>query len=767
MIKKILLLSIIPFTIFGFIAVSRVNAHDIDYEITLGNSLSDTNYETNSYVETPDKDEINYNFTIPNTFDKMAEDAELELYLEPETLAIAVRVKANGYVYSSYNFNDSFAGKSDSVINPIKSGVTLDLYKESTAVSRTYLDVRTPPGADPIPAAESTITPLENGFRARVDFSDDQIMIRFNLNVTIEDGQLVVNIPKESVEESNPNIWVSGEQYYILRNIKVFPYFGSTKSESDGYVVLPDGSGAIIELESAPEIKATFEVDVYGTDLGYMSPTPQFRALTVKPIQRISMPIYGMVHDVGNTGFLVISEQGANYGVLNFKSAGIINDYYYTYFSYRYRESYEQYQSRANQDQYRITFQDDVNDYDVTNRYIFLSGNNADYVGMAKEYQSYLVDSNQLGNKRRSEYEKTPIKVDFIASEVAMGVIAEKLVGITSYNEVTDILDVLQEDGYTEIITALKTYDMDQNGYRFDIFKKLGGKNDFREMLQYLEENDIAFSYYLDYVRSYDNYSKKHAQTLSKREIYHIELSWMRFAHLVNHTEHYINYAKNDIDELTEYGIENVALNGLDRSIYTSWDDGIVYSNQNMLDINGMLEFFSSNNVSSNVYKPDAYMYKNVQEYYISPISSSDFTFVSASIPFMQLVIGGYMDMYSDYLNFVSDESTSLLRLVEYGVFPSFVLSGGSTYELKKTNSSSLYITEYEVLKTRMDDYYGFINEGLKETIGLEMIDHTYVAEGVVLVEYENNVQILLNYNNAEVTIETVIIPAESYVVIR
>lgn len=241
----------------------------------------------------------------------------------------------------------------------------------------------------------------------------------------------------------------------------------------------------------------------------------------------------------------------------------------------------------------------------------------------------------------------------------------------------------------------------------------------------------------------------------------------MRFAHLVNHTEHYINYAKNDIDELNDYGIENVALNGLDRSIYTSWDDGIVYSNQNMIDINNMLEFFHTNSVLTNVYKPDAYMYKNVQEYYNAPISSSDFTFVSASIPFMHLVIGGYIDMYSDYLNFVSDESTSLLRLVEYGVFPSFILSGGSTYELKKTNSSSLYITEYDILKTRMEDYYGFIDEGLTESIGLEMIDHTYVAEGVVLVEYENNVQILINYNNAEVTINTVIVPAESYVVIR
>ena len=71
---------------------------------------------------------------------------------------------------------------------------------------------------------------------------------------------------------------------------------------------------------------------------------------------------------------------------IKFKSTGLINDYYSTYFSYNYRESYEQYQSRANEDQYRISFQDNPNEYDLKQRYVFLSGNEADYVGMAKTY---------------------------------------------------------------------------------------------------------------------------------------------------------------------------------------------------------------------------------------------------------------------------------------------------------------------------------------------------------------------------------------------
>lgn len=765
--KKILLIAMIPITIFGLYVAVNVEAHKVNYDVKLGNSLSNTNLTMNSYIEIEDKPEITYNFLIPNSFDKMAEDSELELYLEPETLAIAVRVKENGYVYSSYDLYSDFSSLSDSVVNPIKSGVSLDLYKESTAVTRTYLDIKKEPGKEDVAIAKSSITPLSNGFKARIDFDEALIKIRFNLIVTIEDGQLIISIPQESVEEYNPDIWGAGKQYFVLRNIVVYPYFGSTKGESDGYVVLPDGAGAIVDLDSTPDKVAIFGIDVYGKDLGYMSPSSLTRELTVKPIQRISMPIYGMIHDVGNTGFLVISEEGANYGVLNFKSAGPINKYYYTYFSYRYRESYEQYQSRADEEQFRISLQKDINEYDVKQKYVFLSGDNADYVGMAKAYQDYLLISDDLGEKHRSDYDQTPMKIDFVGTEITMGILRPKLREVTKYNEITSILEQLQKDGYNELTTALKTYNMSEDGYRFDVFRKLGGKSDFKEMLSTLEKNDIPFSYYLDYVRSYDNYSKKHAQTLSKREIYHIELSWWSYAHLVNHTKHYLSYAKNDVEDLNKFGINTVTLNGFDRSVYTSWDDGIVSSTENLIDVNETLKYFNDKNVMTNIYNPDAYMYAYTNEYYNAPISSSDFTFVSASIPFMQLVIGGYMDMYSDYLNFISDETTSLLRLVEFGVYPSYVLTGGSTYDLKETNSSYLYITEYDVLKDRISNYYNFIDEGLQASMNREMIDHTFVAEGVVLVEYEGNVQIMLNYNNAEVTINDVIVPAESYVVIQ
>ena len=159
-------------------------------------------------------------------------------------------------------------------------------------------------------------------------------------------------------------------------------------------------------------------------------------------------------------------------------------------------------------------------------------------------------------------------------------------------------------------------------------------------------------------------------------------------------------------------------------------------------------------------------MYKYASAYYNAPISSSDYSFVAASIPFVRLVVGKHMDMYSQHLNFASDEAITLLRMVEFGVYPSFVLSGGSTYDLKLTNSSNVYISEYEILETRMAYYYDFISGALDNVIAQEIIDHTYVQEGVVRVEYANGVEIIINYNHEEITEDGTLVAPLSYEVI-
>ena len=183
--KKLLIILLIPLFIFGAFVIVKVTAsNDVDYDLYQGNKLSNFTYDGNAYIETLDKEIDDYSYmTVPDTFDLMAEDNELELYLEPETLAIAVRVKENGYIYSSYSLSENLDGLSSAVKNPIKSGVTLDLYINGTPVSISFLDTLNTSTEDDVPVASALIQSQTDGFIAKVDFDHPSIGIRFDLHV--------------------------------------------------------------------------------------------------------------------------------------------------------------------------------------------------------------------------------------------------------------------------------------------------------------------------------------------------------------------------------------------------------------------------------------------------------------------------------------------------------------------------------------------------------------------------------------------------------
>lgn len=745
--KAIVILLIASLTLF--LIISYRYQESVGFPMDALQLSSDIDVLKNNYVEIEDKPLESYNITIPSRFVEVINNGSLSLYLEPETLAIAIKVLDNGYVYSSYNFNDSFAGKSAGVVNPIKSGVTLDLFKDTTPVSIAYLDQPQVLGSVKQPAATSTYAVEGDELIIHVDYNHPEIMIKFDLHVILSGKTLSYYVPYDSIEEYNPNNFNNTKQYYLLRNIVLFPYFGSVKSKDDGYIIIPDGSGAMVTLDANPTNRTTFSASVYGSDRGYETLNRSERVRSVKDNQRISLPIYGVIHDVGNTGFLAYIEQGASYADINFKSAGVVNDYYYTYFSYRYRRTYEQYQSRSNEEQYRISFSPEKHVYDLKQSIEFMSGSDADYVGIAKAYQNILIDQGILNESKRQSFDEVPLSVNMIGSDITQGIIQNKALKVTTYDQTKTLTERLKNDGYDELIIRLMTYDMRSDQYEFSRTHTMGSRGDLKDLLDYFEENDITFSQYYDYVRYYGSNMRYLAQSLSRRQISYRQTSYMFYTHQVVRPSLYEGMVKGDIKELNDYQISSVSLDSLFYGVFTGYDDGMIFRPQNITDIQEALKVYQDANIQMDIYQPDDYLYGYVSSYLGAPLNSSNYKFVSATIPLVQLVLAGYVDMYSEYVNFLSDAQNMLLRMVEFGVYPSAILTNQSAYVLKKSNMSAMYITEYDVLKNRMQTYYDFISKGLNETIGQTMTDHQFISEGITKVTYDNGLEMVINYTNS------------------
>jgi hypothetical protein len=232
----------------------------------------------------------------------------------------------------------------------------------------------------------------------------------------------------------------------------------------------------------------------------------------------------------------------------------------------------------------------------------------------------------------------------------------------------------------------------------------------------------------------------------------------------LNNPKYFEVLAEKDLAAFQKYDIGSLALDGFGTSLFTHYDHGTIgYSNEGMAYVEHLLQLLNDNGIQTGLYQPDAYLYKYVSEYYDAPVASSELLFIDATIPLVPLVLSGYTDMYSSYMNFSSNDADAALRLIEFGIYPSFVLTGESTYDIKRTASNDVYTSELEYLEDRIDFYYSTVNRALKEVAGREMIDHTILDAGVVLVEYDNGRKIIMNYNGSDYMYEDVKIKSKGF----
>jgi hypothetical protein len=694
---------------------------------------------------------------IPEQFKKVAENEQLELYLEEESVAIAVKDKCNDYTWFSYDVHKDMesAGYTQEMIRYMKSGISLVTYDRFTPGRRTVLDG----------SVEKTYQMMEDGFIVTVDFTDQQI--KFDAVVTMQGGDLLFHIPQESVEEYNPNLWKPGNNNISMNEIIIYPFLGSVSHKEDGYIVIPDGSGAIVNLDEKPKHATGYSAPVYGKDQGYENPSsPSRRGISAKPLESVPLPIYGVVHESDKAGLLVISENGSSYATYNYRSRDTNTNYYQSYFTYNYRTAYSQFQSRVNEEQHVLGFQQKPNEFDLVQRYVFLNDDEANYVGIAKKYRDFLEIKDELTKNVDSAYNKIPLKIDFINREITMGTLGEESVSATTYDQAQDLSKTLLQKGYEHLNITFKTFIPNDMTYKFRVLGSLGGQEDLKEAMQYFQSNDIKFNYYVDYAKSYFEKTKYSASKMNRQD-FSVYNRHSNLVNYLNNPKYYRILAEKDMDQFKKNNINSLALDGFSGSLFTHYDSGTIgTSTEGMEYTKQLMEYLHGQDIRTSMYAPDAYLYQYIEDYFDTPIHSSGLMFIDETIPLVSLVLSGYKDLYSPYMNFSSNDTDAKLRLIEYGVYPSFVLTGESTYKLKGTVSNDIYVSEYSYLNDRIDEYYNFVNKGLGKVLGSEMINHTIIDHGIVIVEYSNGKQIVINYNDSDYLYGDVQIKAKGVVIL-
>jgi hypothetical protein len=679
---------------------------------------------------------------VPESYDLVAENAAFRLYVNPETLAFKVLDKRNGYFWHS-NLDEKQEGDrlNRTWLAFAQSGISID-----------YLDQKANAKRASIALADHTleIQRIENGIQAQVTFTEAAISV--GIRILLEETGVRVEVPFESIRE---------EGEFRLGVLHLYPWMGATRrAEVDGYMFIPDGCGTIIAFTEQTKAKNMFYGRYYGPDLGMLASMP-FDPTLRRPYP-ISMPVIGMVHGEGRNAYLAILEKGASYAEVQAHPSGIITNFNFLYNAFIYNESYFQRTSRAGDGV--TVIQPRTNAFDIVLHYRFLVGPEAGYVGIARSYQQYLLEKGLL-RRQAMPSGNIGIRLEFLGAERERVLFWYRAIPMTTVEQMREILAELRVSNPQVVY-----YGWQPGGAsampptRLKLDRHLGRLSDLRALAESVRARGGTFALYLDPLaalreeqRAFSRYDLAMAITGDYLRGY-----WRgkpNFYFNLSALQARFRSLSREVNQKLSAGL---ALDHIGNFLFSDFRKGNTLNREQA--IAAYQELLSTSPVPLALYTPNDYLFAYASAYYDIPLSDSGYIYATRPVPFLPIVLSGYIPYYGEALNFSPDVRGDLLRHAEYGAYPSYFLTHEETARILKTRSSWIYVSAYRQLGAQIEESYAWLNALLAPVQGASIIGHEQLAPQVFATTYSNGKQIIVNYGETPVQLYGLTIPAQDAV---
>lgn len=547
------------------------------------------------------------------------------------------------------------------------------------------------------------------------------------------------------------------------------------KPRHDGYAFVPDGSGALIEFTDYNSSLSGYTGLVYGNDLSQYNSNTQFSNSNV-PTKNPLMPVFGIAYEAQEAAFVSYATKGAEYMEIlsrpnDSSDAYNLTNYTITFSRFLYNNRYSQVFNQAGET-YISAFKD-RNHYDVSLKYDFIS-EEPSYIGMAKTYRDYLFSTNQIELKSETASLDIPIRIDFVMSDVKKSLIGHEDVVVTTIREVEDILTELSNNGMSNINSGLYGYQKGGmtlgNKGKPDFIREIGTEDAFDDVITSLNQLGIDVSLVQNFTEISElsvgltNTANKH---LNGRY-----MMWIDPMNTVGLTNHFYytrpakvtEFVKKQEKAIRKLGFESITYEGYTNQLYTDYTQ-----KRNILDAVARYQevqsFIRQNYLVNNI-TPNQYMWANTDRFLQTPMFSSQYIVETKTVPFLQLLLNGTMELYTTYVNFSFYEQKDILKMIDYNTFPAFVITKDPAYKLQKTNAQNYFSTEYQINDELIEMVYDKVNYALAPVMNSIWLNRIEVEPNVFENTYSNGVKVIVNYQTTSAIYEGNTIEPLNYIVI-
>lgn len=591
----------------------------------------------------------------------------------------------------------------------------------------------------------------------------------FNVSVVyrLDGDDLLVEVPMSELEYQDDK---------PIYSLTVLPYFGAGTTEDEGFLLVPEGGGALINFNNGKTTQNSYYANVYGWDMCID------RSAVVHET-RTYFNTFG-VSETDNS-FLCILEEGAPYAAVQADISGRYNTYNYVnaVYSIAQREQYDV-SSLANGTMYMYLEQ--LPDEVLTQRYRFIDSGS--YVDMANVYRGYMQDKYGADMAMRDETE-TPVALEIVGAvdkvKQVLGVPVSRPLKLTSYEEAEAIATELYSEGLSNMRVKLTGW---MNGgvqqkmlSRVRTISSLGSKSDLKDMVKDVEA--LGTEVYLDGITHYAQDSNllngfsvlsDAARFISKEKAELYSYSSITYAQRDSQDPYYLLHA-DKILEMTDNLVKgaekfgaNISLNDTGYVLSSDFYRKKTVSRQQAMEMQSQqLKEISDSGmgIMTRMGNDYAIMYTDIVTG--MDLNGSEYSIVDTFIPFYQLALHGYVNYTGDALNLAGETQEELLRSAEYGAGLYFTVMNESPFALQKTLYTEYFGAEYSAWHDRIVSIYSRYNEELGHTFNQRMTDHISFSNELKCTVYEDGTRVYVNYSYNDAEADGHRVPARDYLVVK
>jgi len=697
-------------------------------------------------------------------FNKVAENDRLILEADFTTAEIRVTDKVSGKLWYS-NPPDR---KTDSYV-PIKAKINSQFHIQVLEPEK-YGAMEMNNYADSIRKGGLSYDLVEDGIKFTFKFPKANLIIP--LQYTLGEDSLQVEIVTKEIVSV-------GDSAFLLHTVDLLPYFGAGGLNDDGYIFIPDGSGAIIEYNNLKEKYQKYNGLVYGTN-----PTV-VKTKETAISERVSLPVFGS--KCNDSAFLAVILSGDASSQITASTSRQSSSYNTVFATAAFMEYNRNFRMGHHHAQDAIVYEssDNMQGKNYAVRYYFMNGEDANYTGMAERYRQHLAEADQLKSTKMAE--EKYLVLDLVGAvsieKYVFGIKKPVITPLTTYNDVCTIVKELKDSGVDNIIVNyIGALESGLNNVMFTGVEpetKLGTKKEFQHMIDYLASEGVQLFIETNPVDLYKNGNGYRTTVVGAKTFFDAYAFQYKYAldHLGIIPEsrwHMLmpqlvpEFVENYLGTMSKWNIENISLDRLGSLLYSHYpNDGSEHvSRGKALGLwQEAMKKASDHAEYVMIHGGNAYAagYADV----ITDVSDCDsyYDMVDYHIPFYQMVFQEDKILASYGVNTTVDYDLAALKLLETGMNLKFNLIYGDVSQLVGTEYNTIVSYSYEFWKDIIVEKYKMMQEVMDEFKGQKITWHESLAQDVSLTVYETG-KVVVNYSDEPYAYRGIKVQPRSYLVL-